>query len=133
MNIELFTKDIGKKIVGIGVKEESLTIGLEDGEIDISTYHDQDCCEHVYGDFSILKYSTEALVGNTLSTITIKSVPEMGFLIVFKVGHSDWVKIFVPCYNSQNGYYSANLSLNVKYEGVETKVDISDLVEDNIN
>lgn len=42
-------------------------------------------------------------------------------------------KYFVPCYNRQNGYYSNQLEIRYCDEnGIITKTDVSDAVEDDI-
>jgi hypothetical protein len=49
-------------------------------------------------------------------------------------GQKGDVKIFIPCYNYQNGYYSSNLSVVITQGGTtKTEVDISDCVEDHID
>ena len=132
MNKEIY------KIADVGtIKEfshgdEFLNI-IADKQIEIATYHDSDCCEQVYGDFSILKYHLESLKDKKVKNIVIKSVDDMGFLIVFEGGDQEDVKIFIPCYNFQNGYYSSNLSLTVKVDEVKTEIDISGCVEDHID
>lgn len=78
--------------------------------------HYQDCCEHVYADFTYIKdYNT--IEGNkTVFDLEfdenildhIEKVKDMGFDILDKNGN----KIFVPCHDEQNGYYSSNLSLD---------------------
>lgn len=134
MNKILWIKDYGeKKITDLIVQDESVTIAFEEGSITFSTYHSQECCEEVYGDFSIVKYHKERLVGKSLVKIEVKAIEDMGFLLCFNFVWEVTEKIFIPCYNSQNGYYSDELSLIISYENNETKIDISDLTEDNID
>lgn len=45
----------------------------------------------------------------------------------------DEKKVFIPCYNYQNGYYGSDLELIIKNNNVQTKIDISNLVEDHID
>ena len=139
-NIELFNKTIVEsKIKSVEVKENIL-ITFEDGRvIKINDYHNQDCCESVYADYSIYKLCSSELVGKEINNIVIKGVEGMGFLVCLgkKESYSDYIdnfsKVFIPCYNSQNGYYSSNLELQITCDGVEIKLDISNLVEDHIN
>lgn len=128
-NKELYKTEIKGKVEDVIVKDEGVEIITDQVKVEISTHHDSDCCEHVYGDFSIFKYYKEGIVGKPINEIVIKSVSGMGFLIVF----NGVQKVFIPCYNFQNGYYSSNLELVLKKGEIETKIGISDLVEDHIN
>lgn len=134
MNKLLWEKVFGKKIVSMTVEEESVTFCFEgDEKITFSTYHSQDCCESVYGDFSIVKYHESELVGKDLSKIEVKSVEGMGFLLCFNFGWNRAVKIFIPCYNYQNGYYSSSLELLINDNGTQTEINIDGCVEDHID
>lgn len=110
------------------------TCKISDGikTISIHAYHQNDCCEHVYADFSIISFYQEELEEMKTSGLYIKAVKDMGFLLCFRrPGLSD-IKIFIPCYNEQNGYYSDDLELQIEDSGVMTKIDISECVEDII-
>lgn len=111
-NKELYREKIESKIVKMELGEETLTFEKEDGsKISLSYYHSQDCCEAVYADFSSAKYYQESIVGKEFKELVIKGVAGMGFLICL---FQDWErgeKIFIPCYNEQNGYYSSGLEL----------------------
>lgn len=121
-----------KKIDLVTVETESVTLTFgADDKITFSTYHDQDCCEHVYGDFSGIKYHSDELTGKSVVEIEIKAVADMGFLLCVKYGYDSYIKIFVPCYNYQNGYYSSALTLKVTEGATTTEIDISSLVEDH--
>ena len=133
MNKELHTIEINKEIKELNVSEEKVDIVLNDETINIGTYHSQDCCENVYGDFSALKYIAQELNGKVIKQLVIKEVSGMGFLVVLTMNYRDDKKVFVPCYNYQNGYYSSNLALSIKRGEIETKIDISGLVEDHID
>jgi hypothetical protein len=137
MNKELYKKTYEHpvKITSIESKEEdSISINYEGGSINIVTYHEDDCCEHVYSDTSVMKYFIESLKEKEMKQVAIKGVPEMGFLLSINHQWDDWTKIFIPCYNFQNGYYSNNLSLKISSEeGVSEIIDITDMVEDNID
>ena len=103
-------------------------------------YHEQDCCESVYAEFEILKdYNVSLVTGKNIDikeidfeeslTKLVEGVKEAGFNMVSKIGE----KFFVPCYNSQNGYYSGDLELILyKENNVREELDISDFVEDDI-
>lgn len=118
-----------KRITKIKVEEEKLTLGFEDGEtITYETEHDQDCCEHVYGDFSIFDYYKNELLGKKLVEIELVKVEGDGFLLRFNGEYSQSTKVFVPCYDFQNGYYSSDLILKITKGEIKTEVNISDLV-----
>jgi len=122
-----------KRIDLVTVEDEAVTLSFgSDGKIKFSTHHDQDCCEHVYGDFSVIKYYKEQLEGKSLREIEVKSVQDMGFLLSFQFGYREYAKILIPCYNYQNGYYSSNLYLTIKKQELEIKLDIGGCVEDHI-
>jgi|SaaInlV_130m_DNA_2_1039683.scaffolds.fasta_scaffold09341_9 hypothetical protein len=128
----IYNKEFKNKIKDLVIKDEEVIIEFEDGGVLLESYHNQDCCENVYADFSIMKYYKERLVDKELKDLTIKSVKDMGFLLCFNCGY-DNEKVFIPCYNSQNGYYSSDLELHITEGEVTTKIDISDLVEDDID
>jgi hypothetical protein len=140
MNKELLAKEIElTKITDVLVGDE-IVFKFENGkELKINCYHRDDCCENVYADFSIFKYLIKDLIGKQISNIVIKGVEDMGFLVCLGLKEKwrdtidNYSKVFVPCYNYQNGYYSDNLELQLSYDGVEIKIDISDMVEDYIN
>lgn len=130
-NKQLYAKNIGKKIQEVEIGDEYINLKLEEGFLNISTHHDQDCCEHVYGDFSVLKYHKERLLlDRILVRIELKGIMGEGFLICFVFGYED-EKIFIPCYNYQNGYYSDRLEVVIEDEVETTSIDISDYKEDN--
>lgn len=135
---ELYTCAPSKKIKQVIVfDEERVVISLEGGEIEIEAYHNQDCCEHVYADFSALKYFVDKLKDKVLAQLVIKGVEDMGFLLIFEDGGVP-VKVFVPCYNYQNGYYSDHLQLQIirsqtDLPDIVAHIDISNLVEDHID
>lgn len=84
----------------------------------ISDYHEQDCCESVYCDFE----QADDLFRNAIFTgePIIEGVEESGIKIN---GY------FIPCYNSQNGYYSSALELQFNYRD---SLNISNFVKDEI-
>ena len=126
MNIQF---EESKKIQDIKVEEEKLTIIFEDGEIiSYATEHDQHCCEHVYGDFSIFKYNKEELLNEKIKEIELVKVEGEGFLLRFNKDYSSSTKVFIPCYDFQNGYYSSNLKLQITRGETKTEIDITNLV-----
>jgi hypothetical protein len=131
MNKEVYREKIEQEIIGITLKEDSSIIfNKKDGtNIEIGYYHEQDCCENVYADITAINYYISDIINKKYEEIIIKSIPEMGFMICLYRDWDDSEKIFIPCYNSQNGYYSGNLKLIINKE---LEIDISDCVEDNI-
>ena len=123
-NILLETIKIGKPIDILKVDDGAVTIN----GIVLSYHHDSDCCEHVYADFPYIKEQIVEISGINVETLEIKAVPKMGILLSF----DDKYKYFIPCFNSQNGYYSSNLKLLIEMNGLRKEIDISDFVEDKI-
>jgi hypothetical protein len=131
MNEELYKEEIGQQIKDIEVKDNLVRfIKVDDGVISLSYEHDQDCCESVYADFGVINYYKDLIVGKEFHELIIKSVKDMGFLVCFMNDYGDRAKVFIPCYNEQNGYYSSNLELIINDK---TKIDISGLVEHHID
>lgn len=128
MNKELYRTTIDSKIKEIKVSDDGIEIVTDNETISITTSHDQDCCESVYADYSSIKNQVSVPYFSEPIDLIIKGVEEMGFL--FCLGK---IKVFIPCYNYQNGYYSSNLELLINRGEVSTKIDISDLVEDHID
>lgn len=131
MNKTIWTRDYNDFIESVGYSDEQLTLTLKGGKkITLEGYHSQDCCEHVWADFSVVPYHLDRLISSYLTTLTIKAVEDMGFLLCFYRGGSS-EKIFIACYDEQNGYYSSNLSLIINDDGIEERIDVSDCVEHN--
>ena len=118
------------------INEEKIVF---DNGYELEYYHEQDCCEHVYADFEVLKdYNVSTKTGKTINikdidfkeTLVglIDGIKEQGFNMISKIEE----KFFIPCYNSQNGYYSSNLRLILNKEKGKEIMDISDCVEDDI-
>ncbi len=137
MNKELYKIELGKEIKDLVINDQitdsEITLVTDSGDIRFGSNHDQDCCENVYADFSVLKYVKDIIVGKNITEIVVKAVDEMGFLLDFRYNYDSHEKVFIPCYNYQNGYYGSNLELLINNNGVETKIDISNLVEDHID
>lgn len=71
--------------------------------------HDQDCCENNYADFSVIK--NDVFINHDFDK-------DLKFVFVDQLGFTfgdDDVRIFVPCYSEQNGYYTTDL--NILYNG----------------
>lgn len=134
MNKVLWEKVVEGKVKSIAVKDESFELVLDDGyKVTFSTNHDQDCCEHVYGDFSIAQYHESKLVNENLTKIEVKAIDGMGFLLCFSFKWGITEKIFIACHNEQNGYYSSELDLEIDDNGTKTTININEFVEDCIN
>lgn len=109
-----------------------------DDDSELRYYHDQDCCEHVYADFMYIKdynclgknknetvFELEFDLSNLKSKIEI--VKDEGICLLDKNNN----KIFIPCYDVQNGYYSSELELKYYIKENEkhkfySKLDISE-------
>lgn len=134
MNRELFALDLqgDKRLTSAKILEEVLTLDFEGDAIVLTGTHDQDCCENVYAAWSAIKPYLPQLVGK-YNKLVIKGVSGEGFLLCFEGNYSTSLqKVFIPCYNEQNGYYSDHLDLIVSASGVEHKVSASDYVEERI-
>ena len=131
MNKVLLIIPISAQVTDIKAEDDSLEVQFGEHILKISTFHEQDCCEHVWADFGVISHYVGMIKGSTFDKIIIKAVPEMGILICFieAYGHEN---VFVPCYNEQNGQYSSDLELVVDRNGVEMNIDISKYVEDKV-
>ena len=97
---------------------------LQIGDFTIETYHEEECCEQVYADFTALRDTTFEDTIKEMSEITKEKIiqniekNEYGISIF---------GFFVPCYNNQNGYYSNDLELGLFYKGKKIyELDITD-------
>jgi hypothetical protein len=119
--------------VSLVVSENSLRIVTDEGDIELSDHHDQDCCENVYADWSVAENYKDQLKSK-YSEIEIRGVADDGFIIAIGGYYTtSLTKIFIPCYNSQNGYYGSGLTLEIKENGKTKTHDISEYVEDRID
>ena len=102
----------------IKVTEEMIEF---DNEKRITYYHDQDCCERVYADFEAI--DDVAYDYEFEEPLTFEQVENFGF----RFGNTGKM-VSVPCYNSQNGWYSDDLEIsygaNVVITDCEKKDDI---------
>lgn len=110
-----------------------------DNGYELEAFHDRDCCEDVYADFSVLQsYNVSNITGDTINIREIdfeenlnklvKGIEGQGFNLISKIGEN----FFVPCYNEQNGYYSSNLTLILHKQEEKETLDITDFIEDRI-
>lgn len=95
----------------------------------IAAHHKQDCCEDVYAYFSDLDLHFALLKNNEYNQLKIKPIKDEGFLMIFGLIFDEdeceapfFTKIFIPCYNDQNGYYSANLKLIIKVNSATEQI-----------
>jgi len=137
-NIKFYELKLNKTIKDIKENGDDLMITFEDDTfLNLESSHDQDCCENVYADFSVIKYYKKQIIKDDwcgtkdIVSLDIKFVEDMGMLLVFRGKYSD-VKVFIACYNEQNGYYSSELTLTINNNGNKEVVDISRCVEDYI-
>jgi len=119
------------------IKEDGIVF---DNGYRLTDYHEQECCENVYADFEMLKdYNVSTVTGKNIDikdidfeeslTYLVRGIKETVFNMISKIGE----KFFVPCYNSQNGYYSGNLELILhKENNVKEKLDISEFVKEDM-
>lgn len=82
-------------------KVDEFSIRFDNGNF-ITFFHEQDCCEHNYADFSQL----EELAFDTEfeEDLMFEEVPSSGF----RFGNEGKM-FFIPCYSDQNGYYSDDI------------------------
>lgn len=132
--------EVGSRLIDIKFKDdykEEMELIFKDKKIKLGSYHDQDCCERVYIDFEeIEKYKEILKRSMNFDKLIIKGVAEMGLLLCFQYGESEYYaeKIFIPCYNEQNGYYSDSLELQIQIDEKEVeKIDVTACKKDNIN
>lgn len=118
-----------------------------DNGIIMKSVHDQDCCEEVLADFEYIK-QYNMLGDNHKQTIyeiefnenfwerDIQLVKGMGFIMI--ANDYNRSKVFVPCYNIQNGYYGDSLHLVIKVikdeddysEEILAEIDLKDYKDD---
>ena len=103
----------------------------------IYTSHYQDCCEKVYADFSVIEEQKEDIKGIIIIGVSVKKIKDEGFLLLFEYLEDDKFgnsakKIFIPCHNIQNGYYSSDLELMIKHNNDTISIDITDCTKDDI-
>ena len=96
-------KPNGAKII----QAEANLILFSDGT-KITGHHEPDCCECNYADCGQL----DDIALNTefdTSNLVFEEVKDSGF----RFGNAPSKMFFVPCYSSQNGYYSSDLEIRL--------------------
>lgn len=82
----------------------------------ISYYHYPQCCEENYADFSVLDIYSEELKLD-YEYFEIEPVEETGFNLILHrtnmYGIPKDLRLLIPCYSYQNGYYSCDLDIYV--------------------
>lgn len=81
--------------------------------------HQQECCENVYADFESADwwlFDEDKYENVKELSKSIEIVEGSGF----RIGG-----VFVPCYDSQNGYYSNNLRLIITDNKTQKKVSVN--------
>lgn len=87
-------------------------------------YHEQDCCESVYADFGAVK--SLLFAKSEFTKITIEGVKDVGIRIGYSEDDFECNYDIIPCYNSQNGYYSNDLDLVIKSAEYNLVIDITE-------
>ncbi len=84
---------------------------FSDGSYLVS-FHGQECCEHVYADFSI--FSPTVFKTVIFDKIIIEKVLDKGIRIgLFDIKFQGYQWAFVPCYDEQTGCYSNDLTIRI--------------------
>jgi hypothetical protein len=86
--------------------EENLLV-FDDGT-QITCDHVPDCCEYNYARFEDIDDIAKTTDFDT-SNLAVETVENAGF----RFGNQPNKMFFVPCYSSQNGYYSCNLDIYI--------------------
>ena len=73
----------------------------------LTYYHEQDCYEHNYADFTQLEDTGIENEEFEFNTKMFEFKDGEGFRLIAQSGN----KYFVPCYSYQNGYYSSDLNI----------------------
>lgn len=94
-----------------------------EGDITLSSYHSQDCCESHYLSFSDLTLDDfNGLEFDLSNDNFFNRVEGYGIELIPIEGHP----IRIPGYGSNNGYYSSNLDLVLKGNRFERTFDITE-------
>lgn len=88
------------------IKEITSEYILFDNDSRITYNHEQDCCEYNYADFNQLQ-DTNVLDVEFDEHLLFEEIDKLGF----RFGNSIENMFFVPCYSSQNGYYSTDIQI----------------------
>lgn len=91
----------------VSMDDESITF---DNGLVLSSYHEQDCCEDHYLDFSTSSLSDfDGLLFDLTSEDFFERVEDYGIRLIPKLGTGH--PIAIPGYGNNNGFYSSNLEL----------------------
>jgi len=148
--LSIRTRVLGRKrLIAVGLAHERNTMKIQtmenskivfDNGYTLADHHSQDCCENVYADFDHLKvYNVLPHTGEKITIFDIEFDEDIDEKIVGQEGEGfclvakDESKWFVPCYNSQNGYYSSQLGLVIQKGETTKEIDITDFVKDQIS
>lgn len=89
------------------VKIDSDSIYFDNG-IKLTHYHEKDCCEHHYLDFTHITLDDfDGLIFDLSSDDFFERIPDFGIALKPLNGFP----VRIPGYGENNGYYSSNLSL----------------------
>ena len=127
-------KTPGRCVFSLYDNDESMKMTFGESVITLETYHNQDCCEHVYLDFSAMKYYVSQFT-DEYKSIKIKGIRGDGILLCFvpKCEYTDLEdKVFIPGYNSQNGYYSDELEIVITNGNTTARIDLDKYKQDDI-
>ena len=110
----------------LAVSDDNMTLS----NVRFEATHGQDCCEHVYASFEEATPYIEQIEDlGEITAIEVENVEDAGFT-VFAHHEGGRMGIFIPCHNDQNGYYSDELTLEIKDgdEKIEMPVDKEDRI-----
>lgn len=120
------------------IKEIGEEYVIFDNGTKMQSIHESDCCEWHWAAFDTLEtYNINPKTGQTISILdldfpekiqdNIQLIEGEGFNLIA----SDGSKYFIPCYASNNGYYSDNLQLIItKNKGMKVKIDLQEYQQD---
>ncbi len=93
----------------VEIKDESIV--FEDGT-KLYSHHEQDCCEHHYLDFTHTSVDDfHGLEFDLTNDNFFERVKDYGIRLIPIIGHP----VSIPGYGYNNGYYTDNLSLVLKF------------------
>lgn len=112
-----------KKLKVVRVLDESIEF---ENDIELCSEHERDCCEHHWLSFNDLTLEDfEGLEFDLTDDSFFKRIEGYGIELIPIHGYS----VKVPGYGSNNGYYSCNLTLILKYGTTEKRFDITECQE----
>jgi len=90
------------------IKNDNELVEFDNG-LKLSSYHDQDCCEHNYLDFEQMTVGREFKTMNAAQFVDAITIKKDGFFIKDKMTIPAWVQ----ARSCQNGYYGSGVNLVV--------------------